>query len=119
VRTEVADGALDVLDHVGVGVFGGDAVIDGEDGVACRGEEVGYIGFAAGLAVSAVVAAAVNDDGDGMRGGAFGGVVVHGEGLAVGGSVEDAVLRGCAQFGGVRGDAGAYEEQRDQDEGVQ
>ncbi|MGA2653469.1 MAG: hypothetical protein ABSF28_23335 [Terracidiphilus sp.] len=46
--------------------FGREAMVDGEDRLARRSEEVGYVGFAAGLA-----AAAVNDDGDGMNAGAL------------------------------------------------
>src|SRR5271155_1220475 len=96
---DIADSALNVVDHVRVRILWSQAVVDGEDRVACWREEVGTISFATALAGSALVAAAVDDDDNRVRAGAFGGIVVHGKLLTVGCAVEDAVLSGCARGG--------------------
>src|ERR1019366_1008993 len=62
---------------------------------------------AAALAVSALIAAAVNDDGDGMNSGPLRGIVVHGELLAVGLAIEQAFLGRRPGVGG--GQAGGQE----------
>ena len=94
----VADGALHIENHVGIGIPGGETVVHGEDCVAGGCEKIGDVGFAAALAVAAVIAAAVNDDGDGVRPCTLGRVVVHCEGLVVGCAVEDAFLSGDTGF---------------------
>ena len=106
VMAQEADGTLDVVHHVGVGILRCETVVDGKDCVSGRSEEVGAVGFAAALAVTALIAAAVNDDGDGMNARPLRGIVVHGELLAVGFAIEQAFLGRRPGVGGGQAGAG-------------
>src|ERR1035438_916567 len=99
--TKVADGALDVVNHIGIRVLRSETVIDGKDRVAGWREKVRAISFAAALAIAALIAAAVDDDGDGMNARPCRGVIVHGEVLAVGLAIDQPLLRRLARIRGI------------------
>ena len=99
--TKVANGAFDVVNHVGIWVLGRKAVIDGKHRVSRRRQEVRAIGLAAALAVAALVTAAVDDDGDGMNARPLRSVIVHGELLAIGLAVDQSVLGRLPRLGGA------------------
>lgn len=55
VITDVADRALHVIHHVRVGILRREAIVDGEDRITCGSKKVGHVGFAAALAVPAMI----------------------------------------------------------------
>ena len=99
--TKVANRAFYVVNHVGIWVLGRKAVIYGEHRVARRCQEVRAIGLAAALAVTALITAAVDDDGDGVNARPLRSVIVHGELLAIGLAIDQSFLRRFPRIGGA------------------